>query len=423
VHQRAALAPYEAHEVKILLVHNSYVQPGGEDVVFEQERQMLEQAGHEVVSYHRSNQEIDEHSLVGRIALTSKAVWAADSRRDFASLLHREKPSLVHIHNTFVVISPSIYSACREAGVPVVQTLHNYRLLCPEANFFRRNRPCEECVEHSLWRGVIHGCYHESRAATSAVALMLAVHRWRGTWNSGVDCFVALSAFSRRKFIEAGMPAEKIAVKPNFVSPDPGCRSSSGGYALFIGRLAPEPRVKLLLQAWQHLPVQIPLRIVGGGPQRAPLEACAKQMGIAEARFLGQLPRHETLAMLRGAWCLIFPSEWYENFPVTIVEAFACGVPVICSRLGAMQELVTDGRTGLQFTPGDPVDLTKKIEWAWAHPEEMAAMGRAARAEYEAKYTAGHNYHLLTEIYHQALQARACAAVTGPAKKRRFLAA
>lgn len=146
---------------------------------------MLQQAGHEVMAYHRSNHEINDRSLVGRISLTSKAIWASDSRRDFASVLRLERPHIVHIHNTFVVISPSIYSACREAGVPVIQTLHNYRLLCPEANFFRNNHLCEECVKHSLWRGVIHGCYHESRVATSVVALMLAVHRWRGTWSSG----------------------------------------------------------------------------------------------------------------------------------------------------------------------------------------------------------------------------------------------
>ena len=187
----------KALEVKILLVHNAYRQPGGEDVVFEQERQVLEGAGHQVVTYRRSNHEVNGDSLAGQLALASKVVWAADSRREFAAMLRREKPQIVHIHNTFVVISPSIYSACREAGVPVVQTLHNYRLLCPAANFFRQDRICEECVEHSLWRGVLHGCYRDSRAATSAVALMLAVHRWRRTWSWGVDRFVALSEFSR----------------------------------------------------------------------------------------------------------------------------------------------------------------------------------------------------------------------------------
>lgn len=392
--------------MKILLVHNAYRQPGGEDIVFEQERQVLEGAGHQVVAYRRSNHEVNEHSLAGQFSLASKAVWAADSRRELAAMLCREKPEIVHIHNTFVMVSPSIYSACREAGVPVVQTLHNYRLLCPAANFFRQDRICEECVEHSLWRGVRHGCYQGSRAATSVVALMLAVHRWRRTWIRGVDCFIALSGFSRRKFIEAGLAAEKIAVKPNFIYADPGCRAQSGAYALFIGRLHPERRVETLLAAWQRLQVPIPLRIIGGGPQRVALEAQARQMGVSDVRFHGHLPRDQAIAFLKGAWCLIFTSEWYENFPVTIVEAFACGVPVICSRLGAMQETVADGRTGLHFTPGDAEDLAQKVEWAWSHPEEMAAMGRAARAEYEAKYTAAHNYLMLMEIYQRVLEAR-----------------
>jgi glycosyltransferase involved in cell wall biosynthesis len=385
--------------MKILLVHNSYQQPGGEDVVFGQEQELLERAGHEVLTYCRSNWEIAGYSALKLLALAGRMMWARDTRREIGSLLRCQKPDLVHVHNSFLMVSPSIYSACQEAHIPVVQTLHNYRLLCPAAIFFRRGRVCEECLEHSLWRGVLHGCYRNSRAETSAVALMLTVHRWRRTWTWGVNCFIALSEFSRQKFIEGGIPAEKIAVKPNFVYADPGCRGRSGEYALFIGRLSPEKRVVTLLAAWQRLHARIPLRIIGGGPEREFLEARANQMELSDVRFLGQLPRDEVIAALKGAWCLIFTSEWYENFPMTIVEAFACGVPVICSRLGAMQEIVADGRTGLHFTPGDAGDLAAKVGWAWAHPQEMAAMGRAARAEYEAKYTAERNYETLMGIY------------------------
>jgi glycosyltransferase involved in cell wall biosynthesis len=389
--------------MKVLLVHNSYQQPGGEDVVFEQERQMLERAGHRVVAYHRSNHEIAQRSLLGQIMMAPKVIWAADTRREFAQILAQEKPQVVHIHNTFFMISPSIYSACREARVPVVQTLHNYRLLCPAATFFRQGRVCEECLEHSLWRGVRHGCYRDSRAETAAVALMLAVHRWRRTWTQGVNYFIALSEFSRRKFIQGGIAADQIGVKPNFVHPDPGCRDQSGEYALFIGRLSPEKRVVTLLAAWERLRVPIPLLIIGSGPERVFLETHAKQEIRCAVRFLGQLPREEVMAALKRARCLVFTSEWYENFPVTIAEAFACGVPVMCSRLGAMPEIVADGRTGLHFTPGDADDLAAKVEWAWTHPEEMAAMGRAARAEYEAKYTAERNYGLLMQIYQRSL--------------------
>src|ERR1039458_5485079 len=247
--------------MKILLVHNTYQQPGGEDVVFNQERQLLERAGHQVLTYCRSNWEIAGYSPLKRLALVGRMVWAQDSRREIASLLHSQKPDLVHVHNTFLVISPSIYSACKEARVPVEKTLHNYRLLCPAANFFRQGHVCEECLAHSFWRGVAHGCYRGSRAETSAVALMLAVHRWRHTWTWGVNCFITLSEFSRQKFIEGGIPTEKIAVKPNFLYADPGCRARSGEYALFVGRLSPEKRVATVLAAWQRLQARIPLHI------------------------------------------------------------------------------------------------------------------------------------------------------------------
>jgi glycosyltransferase involved in cell wall biosynthesis len=393
--------------MNILLVHNAYQQPGGEDVVFNQERQLLERDGHQVLTYCRSNSEIAGYSALKRLALVGQMVWARDTRREIASLLHSQKPDLVHVHNTFLMVSPSVYSACKEAHIPVVLTLHNYRLLCPAAAFFRSGRVCEECFEHSLWRGVLHGCYHDSCAETSAVALTLAVHRWRRTWSEMVDCFIALSGFSRQKFIEGGIPAEKMVVKPNFVYADPGCQAQSGDYALFIGRLSPDKGVVTLLTGWQRLQVRIPLRIIGGGPERDSLEAHATQMGLSDVRFLGQLPRDEVIAALKEARCLVFTSECYETFGMAIIEAFACGVPVIASRLGAIQEIVDDGRTGLHFNPGDPDDLAAKVEWLWTHPEETAAMGRAARAEYEAKYTAERNYQMLMEVYRRIIAARA----------------
>ena len=391
--------------MKILLVHNTYQQPGGEDVVFTPGAGTAgtrRAPSADLLAEQRGNQRLSACATAG---ISSRMVWA-DSRREIARLLEGQKPDLVHVHNTFLVVSPSIYAACQEAHVPVVQTLHNYRLLCPAAIYFRHGRVCEECLEHGLWRGVRHGCYRDSRAETAAVAVMLAVHRWLGTWSEMVNCFIALSGFSRRKFIEGGIPAEKIAVKPNFVYLDPGCRARSGEYALFIGRLSPEKGVVTLLAAWQRLQVRVPLRIVGGGPEREFLEAQVKQMDFTDVRFLGQLPREEVSAALKGSRFVLFPSEWYETFGMAIIEAFACGVPVICSRLGAMQEIVADGRTGLHFTPGDAGDLAVKVEWAWAHPEEMAAMGRAARAEYEAKYTAERNYEMLMEIYRKALGTR-----------------
>jgi len=402
--------------MKILVVHNQYQRQGGEDVVFDQERKLLESKGHKVVVYRRSNWEADSYDGVKRLVLVKKSIWASDSRREFAALLRSEKPDVVHVHNTFVMISPSIYSACREANVPVVLTLHNYRLLCPAATFFRHGKICEECTEHSLWRSIRHGCFHASRPATAAVALMLATHRYLHTWDRDVTAYIALTQFTRNKFVENGLPAEKVFVKPNFVYPDPMRADDHGDYVLFAGPPTPEKRISTMLVAWSHLHDRIPLMVIGGGPQLAELEKEARDRGLNNITFRGQLSREQTLDAMRHARFLVFSSEWYETFGMTMVESFACGVPVVCSRLGAMQELVEDGRTGLHFTPGDADDLAEKVEWAWNHPEVIRGLGKAARQEYEEKYTAEKNYPMLMNIYQSVMAAKALEPVQEPAQ-------
>ena len=391
--------------MKILLVHNSYRQPGGEDIVFDQEAQLLKLANHQVLLYQRSNWEADGYQGLRQFQLAARIVWATDTRREFARLLEREKPDIVHAHNTFFMISPSIFSVCRELHVPVVHTLHNYRLYCPASTFFRDGHTCEECVERTLWQGIAHGCYRDSRPATAAVAVMLAVHRHRQTWTRDVKSYIALSEFARNRFLSAGLPAEKVFVKPNFVYPDPGVRTNGDGdYVLFVGRLSKE-RVNTLLAAWHHLSkIRIPLVIIGGSPQLEEVEKETFRSGLTQVSFRGHLPHGETLAAMHGARFVVFSSEWYENFPMTIVESFACGVPVICSRIGAMEEIVQDNRTGLHFSPGDDKDLAEKVDWAWNHPERMRVMGKEARHEYETKYTAEKNYPLLMEIYQHSFE-------------------
>jgi glycosyltransferase involved in cell wall biosynthesis len=392
--------------LKILVVHNSYQQPGGEDVVFEQERRLLERQGHRVITYTRSNRELEKLSSFARLVTVGSMVSAGDSKREVARILQTERPDVVHVHNTFMMISPSIYEACQEAQIPVVQTLHNYRLSCPAMFFFRNGHVCEDCREHSLLSGVWHGCYRNSLSATAAVALMLQVHRSRGTWTQVISGYIALTEFSRNKFIEAGLPAQKIHVKPNFVDPDPGERNAAGEYALFAGRLSPEKGVSTLLAAWKRIAAKLPLLIVGDGPLRVELEAEVAKNDLRKVAFLGRLSARETRAAMRDAAFLIVPSAWYEGFPMVIAEAFALGVPVLGSRLGSIQEVVTDGRSGIHFTAGDPSDLAEKVDWAWNHPVELRAMGREARLEYERRYTAKINYSLLTDIYARALAQR-----------------
>jgi glycosyltransferase involved in cell wall biosynthesis len=390
--------------MKILLAHNFYQQPGGEDVVFEQERRLLERNGHTVVTYERSNHELESPSGLAQFALLKNTISSKSSNAKVKEILHSEKPDLVHVYNTFLMISPSIYSACRDLGVPVVQTLQNYRLMCPGAYLFRDGKVCEECIDHSLWRGIRHGCYRDSRAQTAAVALMLAWHRQMNTYHELVDCAVAATEFSRGKFVAAGFDANKIVVKPNFMSVDPGQREEIGNYAVFTGRLSQEKGVGTILEAWERLPSKYPLKILGDGPLRVCLEAQTAERGLSDSiTFCGRLPRNESIAIVKGARFQITPSLWYEGFPMVIVEAFACGVPVIGSRLGSIEEVVIDGRTGLHFTPGDSSDLAEKVQWAWNHPSELVLMGRLARREYECCYTSERNYAMLMEIYERVL--------------------
>lgn len=391
--------------MKIVVVHNTYKQPGGEDIVFRNECDLLKSAGHTVIEYQRSNHDVANYVSVRQLALAKNTIWASDTRRDFGQLLLREKPDVVHVHNTFVMVSPSIYWACRDARVPVVQTLHNYRLLCPGATFFRDGKVCEECLDHGVWRSVRHSCYQGSSRATAVVAAMLTTHSVLGTWARLIEYFLAPTEFARRKFVKGGLPSDKILVKPNFVDPDPGEGTGERNYAIFAGRLSPEKGLRTLLAAWACLGNSIPLHIVGDGPLRGELEEYVRQHGLSSVVFRGRLTWSETMEAMKGARCLLFPSECYEGaLPLTVVEAFACGTPVIASRHGAMQDLIQHGSTGLHFTPGDAEDLAEKAEYAWTHPEVLESMRTQARRTYETTYTAARNYEMLMETYERAIR-------------------
>jgi glycosyltransferase involved in cell wall biosynthesis len=309
-----------------------------------------------------------------------------------------EKPQVVHFHNTFPLISPAAYYAVKAEGVPVVQTLHNYRLFCTNAYFFRDGSVCEDCFGKALpWPGVLHACYRDSRAASATVAAMLTSHRALQTWTKMVDTYIVLTEFERQKFIQGGLPAEKLTVKPHFVHPDPGVGEGSGHYALFIGRLSPEKGVDTLLSAWEYIKEEVCLKIVGDGPLAPRVAEVARRVPGVE--WLGQQPLEEVYRLMGGAHVLVFPSELYETFGRVAIEAFAKGTPVVASRIGAVAEVVDHGRTGLHFRPGDPKDLAQRVEWALSHPVELARMRREARAEFEAKYTVDRNYQMIRRIY------------------------
>lgn len=377
---------------RILLVHDHYQQRGGEDEVFAAEGDLLQSRDHVVERYVVHNDTIPRRSRAG---VAKDTIWNGRVYDDVRRIVRRERPYVAHFHNTFPLISPAAYYAANAEGVPVVQTLHNYRLICPNALLFRDGHVCEECPGKAVaWPGVVHACYRQSRSATAATVAMLAVHRVAGTWERAVAIYIALTEFARRKFVAAGLPAARIAVKPNFLSADPGPGDHTGAFALFAGRLAPEKGLPTLLEAWRILGGRFPLKVVGTGPL-----ASLMVRRPHNVEWLGAQPRGEVLALMQRATFLVFPSEWYEGFPMALVEAFATGLPVVASAHGSIADIVDDGATGRHFQPGDACDLAAKVDWALSHPKERAAIGRRARLEFESKYTAARNYSSLMHIY------------------------
>ncbi len=384
--------------MKILIAHNAYQQRGGEDAVVDAEVALLRGFGHEVEIYQQHN---DTINAMSRTTAAISAIWSQRSAHDVGRLCERFTPDVIHVHNTFPLISPSLYWAAARRNVPVVQTLHNFRLLCPQAIFLRDGKICEDCVGKLPWRSVTRKCYRESAMQSAVITSMLATHRAVGTYRTRVTRYIALNKFARDKYIEGGLPAERFRIKPNFVQSamTPVWNGRHGG--LYVGRLSPEKGLDVLVRAMQlSCTAQARVEVIGGGP----LETLAKD--AFHDRYLGVLPLGDIMTRMGNAQFMVLPSICYENSPRTIVEAFACGLPVIASRLGALADIVQDGVTGLLFTPGDAADLAAKIDWAVGHPEHMLRMGRAARAEYEAKYTPEHNYEMLIDIYDDAISTR-----------------
>ena len=386
--------------MRVLIVHNTYRGPGGEDVVARQEATLLREHGHDVREWWRSNSEFA--GPLGLLRAPAHAVWAVDSRRILGRTIADFRPQVMHVHNFWMAVSPSAHRLARRAGLAVVQTLHNFRLLCCNALLFRDGAPCELCLtKRFAYPGIVRRCYRGSVAQSLLVATTMSVHRALGTWDQSVHAYVALTEFAKHKFVEGGLPADRITVKPNFI-PDPGLRTSAGDYAIFVGRLSGEKGVMTMLRGWRALG-DIPLKIVGDGPQMAEAAAFIAQHAVPGVELMGYRPREEALRLLKGARFLVFPSECYENFPMSILEAFACGVPVIASGRGAMGEIVRDGETGFLFAAGDATDLQRVARRAWTNPDALPGITAGARAAYETRYSAAANYPALMAVYERAL--------------------
>lgn len=378
--------------MKVLVVHNAYQQRGGEDAVVDDECRLLTENGHDVRCYLRHNDELD---LLPHWRAAVDAIWSARSYRDVAALMARFRPDVLHVHNTLARVSPAVIWAAARAQVAVVVTLHNARLACLEGTLLRAGQTCTDCLGHLPWRGVLHACYRGSRWQSGVLAASTITHRALGTWRDRVQLFIALDSASVPGFVAAGLPAQRIRVRPNFAWPvaADGTVQRHGG--LYVGRLAPEKGVRVLAQALQRLP-GLPLEVIGEGPEKAVLQQ-------AGATLLGALPPAEVQHRMRRAAYLVIPSITQEQFPRVLAEAFAAGLPVLAAAKGSLASLVEPGRTGLHHRPGDVAGLAESLAWAQAHPRELATMGEAARAIHAQRYAPEAAHRSLLEIYAEAL--------------------
>ena len=386
--------------MRVLMAHTYYQIRGGEDECYDAEVRLLRDMGIKVDLYKDDNQRVSD---MGKLAAARSTIWSKDAYNGIRAKLRANPADIVHVHNYLPLISPAAYHAAKDEGAAVVQTLHNYRLMCPNGTFYRDGHVCEDCLgKTTAWPSIRHACYRGSRAGSATIASMLTYHRMIDTYRSKVDLYFAQNEFMRRKHIEGGIPAERIIIKPNFVSVDAGMGSGDGDYALFVARLTPEKGVKLLLDAWRRLGKRLRLKIVGDGPLQEMVQEAAGDLEGVE--FLGRQPLDRFYDLLGRAQCFVSASTWYEGFPRTFIESFAFGVPVIAPALGPMAEVIEDGRTGMHFRPSDSESLAKTVErFLEISPAGRDAMRANARAAYSERFTAETNKRLLLDAYQQAI--------------------
>lgn len=387
--------------MRILLVHNQYKQAGGEDAVFQAESKLLLSHGHEVQHMLYHNSEIE--SLWDKLKAGFKSLYNPDSARSFRIRIRNFKPDVIHVHNFLPQVSPSIFFVARSFKVPIVLTLHNYRLICPSATLFFNGSIYENSTHaifpfDAIWKGV----YRNSKVETAIVAFMTALHNVLGTWRNRISCYIALTQFSKEKFKRStlNIPAERLLVKPNFVEDFGEGEQTREDFFLFIGRLTEEKGISVLLKAAALK--RFKLVIIGDGPLRKLVENSAKQN--PSINYLGQLDKGAVIGYLKKCTALIFPSIWYEGFPVTILEAFATGTPIIASRLGSMQEIVQHKVNGLHFVPNEPADLILKITELSQNSTLAQSLAANARATYLELYAPEKNYWQLLSIYKHAMK-------------------
>jgi len=383
--------------MKILVAHNRYRYRGGEDTVVDAEVDLLRRHGHEVLVYLRDNEEL---TRMKNHSAALQTLWSHKAVADVTTLSEKFRPELIHSHNTFPLISPSLYSVAKQLNVPVIQTLHNFRLICPQATLLRNGVQCEDCVGNLPWRAIVHRCYRNSLSQSAVSSSMIMLHRLLRTWHTKVTRYIVLNQLCRDKFIAGGLPFDLLRIKPNFVDSanEPEWVHRSGG--IFIGRLSEEKGLNVLAAALLQLP-NSQIDVYGKGDLQTYVEA------TRGFNYKGFRDPSELQACLRKAAYLMVPSTGVESFGLVAIEAFAAGIPVIASAHGGLREIVVHGKTGFLVEPGNVDVLARAIAFAEDHPDEMKIMGRAARHAYLSRYTPDINYRLLMSIYSEAVESMA----------------
>lgn len=401
------------NRIKILLVHNYYGSsaPSGENTVFGAELQMLRQKKYHISNYTKHSDTIRNKGLWGKIKGGASTPWNPFSYNGVKNIVKKTDPDIVHVHNTFPLISPSIFHALKNSNSAVVMTLHNYRIFCAAGIPMKYNEICTECLDNkSSFNALKYGCYRGSRLATFPMALMIELHRKLGTWENHVDAFIALTEFQKNKMIQAGLPEKKVYIKPHFYSGNPEFMEyvSREQSVVFVGRLGAEKGIFDLLNAWKVWGEKAPiLKIIGDGELKNDIKRFIELNGLDKTiKLEGLLPFDKVQKIVSKSSLLILPSICFEGFPMTIREAFALGVPVAGSDIGSIPDIVDDGVNGILFKPGNPEDLLKKVKALWNDQDRLEILAKAAKEKFEKFYTEDVNYEILMDIYQKAIKNR-----------------
>ena len=378
---------------KVLIVHNYYQIPGGEDTVVANEKKLLEEHGHQVVLYTRSNQELNGMNKLKKLLLPFATIYNPRTAREIKRIIQEQGINIVHVHNTLFLVSPAVYYAALKCGVPVVQTIHNFRLLCPGATFYRGGHICEDCLKDGLRCAVRHSCYRNSKAQTLMCVIATKIHRMTGIY--GKLHYIALTDFNKEKLLNLKqIRQENVFVKPNFVDGKPGQNDRDG--FIFAGRIDKLKGIDVLVGAWKLMGADAPrLTICGTGPMEEWCAAQIKEHGL-NAEMKGFVENAQVKKLLARSKALVLPTMWYEGFPMSIVEAYSVGTPVICSDLGNAGAVVEEGVTGWKFEAGSAQGLAKAVQ-------NWTDISGSVKQTYFERYTAEANYEYLADIYGQIL--------------------